>query len=188
MVSAKKVAGAGLAIGGGVGLGLLAYSILKKPAPQAPQVPDDIKYIMSQIKVEFDAVKGFEDIAPAKTIDGLSFDRWDVKLLNYVDSQKRYVSPGERGFQGSHITLIGIDDLIEDLADDWKDLILCIRKWGGKEGEYLIQVVKLTRYPAGCRIYYKGSKIYDSKVDGDQKLYIWLSKTTGVSFEERIIR
>jgi len=98
---------------------------------------------------------------------------WDVRILSYKRATPK--EPPEY-YNGEHIVTVGVEDLPNRIrADDWKDVIIVMRKWAppGEEIRLLIQVFYLWHYPGNrCMVWYEDKLIYDSDVDGWRKPWI----------------
>jgi len=96
--------------------------------------------------------------------------RWDVRVVSY---RRSYPAEGSE-----HIVTLTVEDLIDPAeADDWKELMVNVRKWPTEEGANLVvHVFYVWHHPPNnkCKIWYKGELIYDSETDGWRKEWISL--------------
>jgi len=96
--------------------------------------------------------------------------RWDVRVVSY----RRSVPD-----QGEEITTLSVEDIIDpSLADDWKELVVNLRKWTaeGEEPKLLTHIFYVWHRPPTnkCKVWYRDELIYDSETDGWRKEYVSL--------------
>lgn len=89
--------------------------------------------------------------------------RWDVRVFSYRDKTPH----------GDNVVSIGIEDWpVMSEADDWKDLIITMRKITKEGGEpvLIIEIHYLMDFPGNlCKVWYDEELIYDNTRDGWRK-------------------
>jgi len=107
-----------------------------------------------------------EGVMQEKTIP-LDPMRWDVRVVSY----RRSVPD-----KGEEITTLSVEDIIDpSLADDWKELVVNLRKWPTDEGySLLVHIFYVWHHPPTnkCKMWYRDELIYDSETDGWRKEYV----------------
>lgn len=135
-----------------------------KPLSIAAILPTEIYKKMKDVKVwTYIEATGMEKTT---TLDPVN---WDVKLFSYK---------ADAGRHGKEVVLCGVEDWhTSEEADDWKEVLISMRKFIKKGGEevLVIHIYYNQYYPGSgnrCRVWYKDKLIFDSRDDGWRKDWI----------------